>query len=55
MAHFRETPCKYYLAYGECTKGRNANYKGYCQHCNKYCPRAKVRHLNKKKALLIVK
>lgn len=49
MAHFRETPCKYYVAYGECTKGREADYKGYCQHCSKYCPRAKVRHINKKK------
>ena len=45
MAHFRETPCKYYVAYGECTKGREADYKGYCQHCSKYSPRAKVRHI----------
>ena len=49
MSKYRETPCKYYLSYGECSKGRNASHKGYCQHCDKYCPRAKVRYLNKKK------
>lgn len=49
MAKYRETPCKYYVAFGECTKGREACQSGYCQHCNKYIPRAKVRHLNKKK------
>lgn len=49
MSKFRETPCKYYVAYGQCTKGRAASHNTYCQHCNKYCPRAKVRHINKKK------
>lgn len=49
MSKYRETPCKYYLSYGECSKGREAEHKGYCQHCDKYCPRAKVRHINKKK------
>lgn len=49
MSKFRETPCKYYVSFGECSKGRKAEYKGYCQHCDKYCPRAKVRHINKKK------
>jgi len=49
MAYYRETPCKYYVAFGECTKGREACQSGYCQHCNKYYPRAKVRHINKKK------
>lgn len=49
MSKFRETPCKYYIAFGQCQKGRDANHKKYCQHCNKYCPRAKVRHFNKKK------
>ena len=24
----RETPCLYYICKGECTKGRNAEYKG---------------------------
>lgn len=49
MAKYRETPCKFYEAYGECKKGREACYSGYCQHCDKYYPRAKVKHLNKKK------
>lgn len=49
MAKFKETPCKYYICKGECKKGREAEHKGYCQHCNKYVPRAKVRHINKKK------
>ena len=49
MAKFRETPCKYYEALGTCKKGREACHKGYCQHCDKYEPRARVRHLNRKK------
>lgn len=52
MAKDRQTPCKYYICAGSCTKGREAEHKGYCQHCGKYKPRAKVRHLNKKKAYL---
>lgn len=50
MAKYRETPCKYYLALGQCSKGRRACHRTYCQHCGKYEPRAKVRHINKKKA-----
>lgn len=49
MAKYRETPCMYYIAYGECKKGRKASHKDYCQHCDKYQPRAKVHHINKKK------
>ncbi len=49
MAVFRETPCKYYISFGKCTKSREACHTGYCQHCDKYYPRAKVRHINKKK------
>lgn len=52
MAHFRETPCAYYIVLGECKKGRAACHKTYCQHCDKYRPRAKVRHINKKKQYL---
>ena len=52
MSKFRETPCKYYLSYGECSKGREAEHKGYCQHCDLYKPRARVRYLNKKKLKL---
>lgn len=49
MAVLRETPCKYYLSFGECSKGREACHTGYCQKCNKYAPRAKVHHPNLKK------
>lgn len=49
MAKYRETPCKYYAAFGECRKGRTACHSGYCQHCDKYYPRARVIHINKKK------
>lgn len=52
MSKDRLTPCMYYICAGECEKGREADYKGYCQHCNKYRPRAKERHLNKKKEKL---
>lgn len=49
MSRDRETPCKFYVCAGECIKGREAQHTGYCQHCNKYVPRARVRHLNRKK------
>lgn len=52
MARDRETPCKFYLSHGECAKGRNASHKGLCQRCDKYVPRARVRHVNKKKQYL---
>ncbi len=52
MAKDRETPCKYYICAGKCEKGREAEHKGYCQKCDKYLPRAKVRHLNMKKKKL---
>ncbi len=50
MSKYREMPCKYYIAFGECTKNREANHQNYCQHCDKYEPRAKVRLINRKKA-----
>ena len=49
MAKYREVPCKYYIALGQCTKGRAAVHNTYCQHCDKYEPRAKVKSLNRKK------
>lgn len=48
----RETPCLYYICTGQCEKGRDAGYKKYCQKCNLYVPRARIRHLNKKKEKL---
>lgn len=52
MAKDRETPCKFYIAKGECGKGRAAEHKGYCQKCGKYVPRIRERHINKKKQKL---
>lgn len=39
MAKDREIPCLYYIWH-------------YCQKCDKYRPRVRVRHLNKKKEKL---
>lgn len=52
MAKYRETVCMYYVSAGECKKGREASHEHYCQKCNKYYPRAKVRYINKKKQKL---
>lgn len=49
MSKFREIPCIYYVCYGQCSKGRAAAYKSYCQHCDKYVPRVKGTLPNKKK------
>ena len=53
MSVYRETPCKFYIAHLQCQKGRKAEDTGYCQRCGKYVPRAKVRHINKKKEYLL--
>lgn len=47
-----QMPCKYYIAQGECKKGRAAYHKAYCQHCGKYEPRAKVRNINRKGSIM---
>lgn len=53
MSKLRETPCKFYVCANQpCEKGRDAEHNGYCQKCNKYEPRARIRHLNKKKQKL---
>lgn len=52
MSRDRITPCKFYISYGSCEKGRNAEMRGYCQTCDKYEPRAKIRHKNLKKSKL---
>ncbi len=49
MAKYREMPCKYYIALGQCRKGRKAVHRTYCQHCDRYEPRAKGKGLNRKK------
>ena len=52
MATDRQTPCLYYICAGLCSKGRKADHSHYCQHCNKYKPRARVRYKNQKKEKL---
>ena len=49
MAHDRITPCLHYVCKGTCSKGRNADHTGYCQKCDKYQPRVKIKHKNMKK------
>ena len=49
MATDRQTPCLYYVCAGLCKKGRKAEHAHYCQHCDKYKPRARVRYKNRKK------
>ena len=52
MATDRQTPCLYYVCAGLCKKGRKADHAHYCQHCNKYKPRARIRYKNQKKEKL---
>ena len=52
MAKDRIESCLYYICAGECEKGREADHKGYCQKCNKYVPRVRVKHTNQKKQKL---
>ena len=49
MAKDRLEVCVYYICAGECKKGRTTEQRGYCQKCDKYEPRCKRKHLNKKK------
>lgn len=48
MARDRETVCMHYIAAGQCRKGRKASHKGLCQTCDRYYPRARVRHRNRR-------
>lgn len=52
MAKDRIEPCLFYICAGACEKGREADHRGYCQKCNKYIPRARVKHTNQKKEKL---
>ena len=49
MGKDRIDVCKYYICAGSCNKGREADYAHYCQKCNKYEPRVREKHLNRKK------
>ena len=50
MSTYREVPCKHYLAFGSCAKGRMASHNKYCQRCEKYEARARIHKVNRKKA-----
>lgn len=52
MSQDRETPCLFYICAGSCKKNRNADHYHYCQKCDKYIPRAKVKHQNIKRKKL---
>ena len=52
MAADRQTPCIHYVCAGLCEKGRKADHAHYCQHCDKYKPRARMRYKNQKKEKL---
>jgi hypothetical protein len=49
MAKDRLEPCKFYICSGSCEKGRKADHYNYCQKCNKYEPRIRIKHINRKK------
>lgn len=53
MAKDRIEPCEFYQSENNpCKKGRTAEHHGYCQKCDKYRSRAKIKHLNQKKQKL---
>lgn len=53
MSKDRQNTCKHYIcANHPCEKGREAEHNGYCQRCDKYEPRAHIKHLNLKKEKL---
>ena len=52
MARDRETPCKFYVCEGECSKGRDGTHNTYCQRCDKYQARCREHHVNRKKEKL---
>lgn len=52
MSKDRIEPCKFYICEGQCTKGRCASHKWYCQKCSRYVPRVRKKHINEKKQKL---
>ena len=46
MARDRIEPCESYICKGQCKKGREADYNGYCQKCGKYKPRIRKKHID---------
>ena len=49
MAKDRLAPCEYYICKGQCSKGKEAEQKGLCQHCDKYRPRKGWKNTNDKR------
>ena len=45
----RLAPCQFYICKGKCSKGREAEQKGLCQHCDKYRPRKGWKNTNDKR------
>lgn len=43
------TICEYYECFGKCSKGKEADYKGYCQHCKSWKGRKGAKLVNKKR------
>lgn len=53
MSRYRIEPCVNYVCKGNCYKGRIADHRGYCQKCNLYEPRARLKHKNLKKEKIL--
>lgn len=43
---------QYYIALGQCKKGRTEQHKAYCRYCGKCVPRERVRCMNKKSSIM---
>lgn len=44
--------CEYYECKGKCSKGKDADIKGYCQHCGEYYPqkgRVAIKNIKRQK------
>ena len=53
MSKDRLTTCRSYISEGNpCKKKRIAEHNKYCQKCDKYEPRAHIKHVNQKKLKL---
>ncbi len=53
MSKYRIEPCVNYVCKGNCSKGRIADHRGYCQKCNLYEPRVRLKHKNLKKEKIL--
>ena len=53
MSRYRIEPCVGYVCKGNCSKGRIADHRGYCQKCSLYEKRVKLKHKNLKKEKIL--